>query len=69
MARFATPHAGGGRKSCRFALATGLRAGELFALWWENLDLDADLPTVTVRATLVGPRKSGYETLTILISS
>ena len=69
--RFTRRHSGGGRQAnptlqelCRFLLSTGLRHGEAGALWWEDLDLDADVPIVTVRATLVEPRKGGYETLT-----
>ena len=32
------------------AVETGLRAGELRSLTWSCLDLDADSPTVTVKA-------------------
>jgi len=34
----------------RFTLATGLRQGELFGLWWEDVDLDEGL--INVRQTL-----------------
>jgi integrase len=34
------------------ALYSGLRISELAGLWWEDLDLHADIPTVTVRAQL-----------------
>lgn len=32
------------------AVSTGVREGEIFALWWENLDLEAG--TLTVEKTL-----------------
>ncbi|PZE23896.1 tyrosine recombinase XerC [Curtobacterium sp. MCBD17_028] len=34
-------------------LATGARTGEVLALRWTDLDLGADLPTVTIRSTVV----------------
>ena len=34
----------------QLAVETGLRARELRSLTWDSFDLDADVPTVTVRA-------------------
>ena len=33
-------------------LATGCRIGEILALRWSDLDLDGDLPTLTVSGTI-----------------
>ncbi|WP_301925159.1 site-specific integrase [Corynebacterium glaucum] len=40
-------------------LATGLRAGEALALRWEDVDLDADPPTLTVTGTVVYSKGDG----------
>lgn len=42
------------------ALATGLRAGELLALRWEDLDLDGDSPRLEVTGTLVYSKEHGH---------
>lgn len=38
-------------------LGTGLRIGELLALRWGDLDLEADVPTLTVSGTIVGGKR------------
>ncbi len=40
-------------------IATGARIGELLALKWAQIDLDAAVPTATFNATLVVPRVAG----------
>lgn len=41
------------------ALATGLRAGELLALHWDDIDLDATSPRLTVKGTLAYSKEKG----------
>ena len=40
-------------------IATGVRPGELFALRWEDLDLDAEPPTVFINATVIRTTTGG----------
>ncbi|NIL86486.1 Tyrosine recombinase XerC [Rhodococcus fascians] len=40
-------------------MATGVRISELLALLWDDVHLDADVPTIVVNATLVQPRSAG----------
>ena len=37
-------------------LATGCRIGEILALRWIDLDLDGDLPILTVSGTITDPK-------------
>lgn len=54
-----------------FALGTGCRIGEILAVTWGSLDLDAEVPTVRIDGTLVEPRKApkGLEPLAKATSS
>jgi integrase len=40
-------------------IATGARPGELFALRWDDIDLDADPPTVFINATVIRTSTGG----------
>lgn len=42
-----------------FLVFTGLRAGELFALRWEDVELDASPPTVFINATVIRTSNGG----------
>lgn len=42
-----------------FLIATGARPGELFALTWDDIDLDADPPTVFINATVIRTSTGG----------
>ena len=39
------------------ALHTGAREGELLGLWWDDLSLDATVPSMTIRRTLVAVKE------------
>jgi integrase len=41
-------------------LGTGVRTGELFAIRWDDLDIGATIPTVTIHATVVFATGQGY---------
>lgn len=59
-----------GKLHCKvaLALATGLRWGEIHGLAWEDVQLDGDLPTLTVRRSYRGKPKTESSAATIPIS-
>lgn len=44
-----------------FCLATGLRAGEVLALRWEDLDLDHKPPLMRLQGTMIYSRETGHQ--------
>lgn len=43
-----------------FALVTGLRAGEVLATVWQDVDIDSDIPTLQMTGTMVYSSETGH---------